>query len=48
MDVELFYCPSCGYEDFDIFVAYVRTTANGDWYECPKCKCESSHVEIAE
>ncbi len=37
MDAEYIYCNHCGYEDFDEFVAYSRTTANGDWYFCPKC-----------
>jgi predicted RNA-binding Zn-ribbon protein involved in translation (DUF1610 family) len=48
MEAELFYCPSCGYEDFDIFVAYVRSTANAELYECPECKCESSHIQTRE
>ena len=48
MDAEYFYCPSCGYEDNNIFVAYVRQTADAEQYECPLCKCESSHVETGE
>ena len=46
MKVEYFYCDSCGYEDFDIEVAFSATYANGDFCYCPKCKAESSHFEI--
>jgi len=45
MDAEYFYCPSCGYEDFDIFVAHSATYANGDFYYCPECGEESSNME---
>lgn len=46
METEYFYCTSCGYEDFDLFVAYSRTTAEDtDWYICPCCKEESSYTE---
>ena len=45
MEVEYFYCNSCGYEDFNIQVAFSRTTANGDWCLCPECNQESSHFE---
>lgn len=48
MEVDYFYCTSCGYEDFDIFVAYSRQTANAEWYICPLCKEESSHVGYEE
>ena len=48
MEAEYFYCSSCGYEDFDITVAYRRTTANSDWYDCPLCGEESLNVEVAE
>jgi len=44
--VDYFYCGSCGYEDFDIEVAYSRQTANDEYYICPLCKVESSHVEV--
>ena len=40
MELEYFYCSYCGYEDFDIFVAYSRTVANGDICLCPNCKEE--------
>jgi len=46
MNVTYFYCSCCGYEDFDIFVAYSRTCANGDFYICPECGEESSSIEI--
>jgi hypothetical protein len=46
MEVEYFYCDSCGYEDFNIFVAYSRQTANGEWYLCPACNQESSNFEV--
>jgi uncharacterized Zn finger protein len=45
MDVEYFYCSSCGYEDFHITVAYHRRTANSEWCLCPECGEESSHFE---
>lgn len=48
MNADYFYCTSCGYEDFDIFVAYSRTTANASWYLCPCCGEESSHAEVDE
>lgn len=48
METDYFYCPSCGYEDYGISVAYSQTTANGDWYLCPECGEESSHVEGAD
>lgn len=44
--VDYIYCNSCGYEDFDVKVAYSRCTANGDWYLCPKCNKETSDVNI--
>lgn len=43
MDVEYFYCNSCGYEDFDIRVAYSRQTADSELGICPECKQESSN-----
>jgi predicted RNA-binding Zn-ribbon protein involved in translation (DUF1610 family) len=48
MNVSYFYCPSCGYEDFDIYVGYVRATADSEWCECPKCGEESSVFDIEE
>jgi Zn finger protein HypA/HybF involved in hydrogenase expression len=44
MDAEYIYCPSCGYEDYDVFVVFSRTVANGDVYICPLCKEETTHV----
>lgn len=46
MKVDYFYCPSCGLEDYDVFVDYSRKTAIGDWWFCPSCGEESSHVEV--
>lgn len=46
--VDQFYCNSCGYEDFDIEVAYSRQTADDNYYFCPLCDSESSNVEIDE
>jgi len=43
--VESISCSSCGYEDFDVEVVYVRTVANGGVYECPICKLETMNVE---
>jgi len=43
MDVDYFYCPSCGYEATDISVAYSRQTADAEHCICPLCKEESSH-----
>ena len=48
MIVYYFYCPYCGYEDFDIFVAFSARKANGNFYLCPECNDESSNVEIGE
>jgi ribosomal protein S27AE len=45
MDVDYFYCASCGYEAHGIFVAYSRATAGDEWYLCPLCGEESSHAE---
>ncbi len=45
MNVDYIYCPSCGYENTDIYVAYSATYANGDFYICPGCGEETSHVE---
>lgn len=45
MEVSYFYCGSCGYEDFNIQVGFIRTTANADWWECPLYGKETSYVE---
>ena len=45
MDVEYFYCNSCGYEDFHITVTYSRRTADSEWCLCPECNQESSNFE---
>ena len=45
MIVDYIYCPSCGYEDTEVFVCFSATYANGDFYTCPKCGAETSHVE---
>lgn len=49
MDVECFYCNSCGCEEFDIKVDYVRTVANGGICLCPGCGeeviCDEEDVE---
>ena len=37
MNVQYYYCSECGYEDFNIRVAYARTVANGDLGYCPLC-----------
>lgn len=41
-------CSSCGYEDNDVNVLYVRTVANGDICQCPNCKEEIMAVELYE
>lgn len=46
MDVNYFYCPHCGYEDFDIYVGFSATYADDDYYFCPKCKEESPIVGV--
>lgn len=48
MDVDYIYCDHCGYEDFDVRVAYSRQTANGEWYVCPICNQETSNVDVGE
>ena len=40
MDLDYFSCNCCGYEGFDVTVAYVRTVANGDICSCSECKEE--------
>jgi hypothetical protein len=45
MNVEYFYCSYCGYEDFNIYVAYSATYANGPFCKCPECKHEVSGEE---
>lgn len=40
MDLEYFYCDSCGYEDRYISIDYERTVANGDICLCPLCEKE--------
>jgi len=45
--VKMYYCNSCGYEDFDIDVSYSRTVANGDLFYCPLCK-EENFVEVGD
>ena len=45
MEVNYICCSSCGYEAFDVFAAFSRTTAGDSWYECPCCKKETSNVE---
>ncbi len=47
MMLEYFYCSHCGYEAFDTFVAYNRTCASGDLFNCPICK-EESHASTSE
>jgi hypothetical protein len=53
MELLYIYCSSCGYEDFDQYAVFSRTTAgNGNkgkaWYHCPNCKCETSNVDTGE
>lgn len=45
MELEYIYCHSCGYEAFDQYAAYSRTTANAELYICPGCGKETSNVE---
>lgn len=45
MELEYFYCPSCGYEDFDVYVAYAEKYANADYGICPNCK-EEAFIEV--
>lgn len=46
MLVDYIYCPYCGYEAIDEYVAYSRTTASCELYLCPTCGEETSVVEI--
>lgn len=48
MNVDYIYCPHCGYEDWDVFVAYSRATADSEWYICPECKEETSQVDVQD
>lgn len=33
MNLSYFYCTSCGYEDMDIFAAFIHQTASGSILE---------------
>jgi len=46
MNVDRFYCPYCGLEEYGITVAYSRTCANGDFGFCPNCNKEVSIEEF--
>lgn len=48
MDTKYYYCSYCGYEDFNIRVAYARSVANGDLYYCPLCGKENFCEEDEE
>lgn len=45
MEVYYIYCSSCGYECFDVYAGFSRTTADRDWYYCPGCNQETSNVD---
>ena len=45
MIADYVYCPHCGYEAFDVYVAFLAACANGSFYYCPSCRAETSHVE---
>ena len=42
MELEYFYCHSCGCELNNEYVGYSRQCASGDLYFCPECGKESS------
>lgn len=46
MNLEHFYCDHCGYEDFDVFVAFDGNYAERRFYICPSCGESSCHVFI--
>jgi hypothetical protein len=48
MNVSYFYCHHCGFESFNLFVAYSRQTADSEHCFCPECKKESSDFEQDE
>lgn len=48
MDVEYFYCDSCGFEGHDLYVGYSRQTASGELCYCPECNVESSNFTKEE
>lgn len=48
MNTLYYYCADCGYEEFNIWVAYSRTVANGDLCYCPLCKAENFCEEKEE
>lgn len=48
MNVLYIYCSCCGYEAFDEYVGFSRTTASDDWYYCPNCNKETSNVDTGE
>ena len=41
-NMEYFYCHSCGYENFNVYVNYSWTDASGDLFSCPQCGHDSS------
>ncbi|MBE8572723.1 MULTISPECIES: hypothetical protein [Vibrio] len=48
MKVQRLYCPTCGFEDFDIEVSYARQTATDEYYHCPECSAETCHVDVKD
>jgi predicted nucleic acid-binding Zn-ribbon protein len=48
MNLEYIYCGGCGYEASNVYAAYSRQTANGDWYFCPHCGKETINIEENE
>lgn len=48
MQLDYFYCYYCGYEAFDVWVPYSRTTVSEDWYYCPCCGNESCDTWVED
>ena len=42
--VDYIQCSSCGYEDFDVEVAFSRRTASDELWFCPNCGEETANV----
>jgi len=45
MHVFYAYCSHCGWEAFDVYIAYSRSTASGDLWICPGCGREVYEVK---
>ena len=45
MNLCYYYYHACGFEAYNVFCGYVRTSANGELYQCPECG-EENFAEV--